>query len=723
MSTRRKLSIKLKLVSMTFAIIATLSGGGLFIASKMADAARDNVGSTYELLAYEFNNAIQAQFFERYGDVQAFASNPDIRSLSRDRITQSLDFYVGLYVIYDLILVVDAKGNFVGANSKSAGGEIVEVQKLEGLNFSQAPWFQAVMNNKLTEDKEKGLVGTFVEPFGKDPFIETAFGRSNYATGFSTAIKDENGKIVGVISNRTHTKWFDSVAVDIFKNLSKAGTKSADILLVDKEGNIILDYDPSANEYKTEVVYSDEVILKRNYHSLAYEPALLVKAGKRGYGVFPHPIAKDYEVVGYAPVAGSKFVNDIGWATIVRANVDEVFATVNVQIRDMWISFGVLAFFAIAAAFFFATALSKSILDPIKELAKSAVSVTEASVKIASQGTELSEAAVEQAASIQETMSAVDEIGATAEKNADSTHRSKAVSTSSRESAVKGKKQVEQMMTAMGEINSANEEVARHMAESNRQISDIVRLINDIGNKTKVINEIVFQTKLLSFNASVEAARAGEYGKGFAVVAEEVGNLAQMSGAAAKEISEMLDNSIRQVEKIVSETQGRINSIVGTSKDKVGYGQKVAGDCRDALDSILSSVNEMDSLVNEIAQSSSEQAHGVREISTAVGQLDVVTQQNTVVSQEAAVSAEQLNSETLQLKRIVEQLSELVLGSGNLPTTNGNNEVQGESQQAKVINFKRADFAKSPRGSAPVKKVAGSGLDVPSGDDSRFEDI
>jgi methyl-accepting chemotaxis protein len=72
---------------------------------------------------------------------------------------------------------------------------------------------------------------------------------------------------------------------------------------------------------------------------------------------------------------------------------------------------------------------------------------------------------------------------------------------------------------------------------SNEQMSEIVKVIQEIETKTKVINDIVFQTKLLSFNASVEAARAGEQGKGFAVVAEEVGNLAQMSGNAAKEIS------------------------------------------------------------------------------------------------------------------------------------------------------------------------------------------
>jgi methyl-accepting chemotaxis protein len=89
------------------------------------------------------------------------------------------------------------------------------------------------------------------------------------------------------------------------------------------------------------------------------------------------------------------------------------------------------------------------------------------------------------------------------------------------------------------------------MNKSNDEISSIVKVIAEIGDKTKVINDIVFQTKLLSFNASVEAARAGEQGKGFAVVAEEVGNLATMSGKAAEEISSMLGDSMGKVELIV----------------------------------------------------------------------------------------------------------------------------------------------------------------------------
>jgi hypothetical protein len=111
--------------------------------------------------------------------------------------------------------------------------------------------------------------------------------------------------------------------------------------------------------------------------------------------------------------------------------------------------------------------------------------------------------------------------------------------------------------SAIMEIQETNKKLVDDVLEGNRKISEIVELVKEIGNKTKVINDIVFQTKLLSFNASVEAARAGEHGKGFAVVAEEVGNLASMSGQASKEISALLENlntDSTQFNKIASPT-------------------------------------------------------------------------------------------------------------------------------------------------------------------------
>ncbi len=101
-------------------------------------------------------------------------------------------------------------------------------------------------------------------------------------------------------------------------------------------------------------------------------------------------------------------------------------------------------------------------------------------------------------------------------------------------------------------------EAMNTMKTSNAEVKELVGIINGISERTKVIDEIVFQTKLLSFNASVEAERAGEHGRGFAVVAQEVGNLAQMSGKAAQEISSILKQSIEKSVSVTSNNEKNV---------------------------------------------------------------------------------------------------------------------------------------------------------------------
>lgn len=720
-----KLSIKVKLIAMTSTIILSLVAGALIQANHLVEASKENIADSFSNVAEEVSKAIQAQFFERYGDIQAFAANDTVKSLSKDRIPQALDFYTQLYGIYDLILVVDAQGNYVASNTMDVQGNEVDRKKLAQVDFSKASWFQSVMKGDFTAQADRGFTGTYVEFYGLDSWKELAYGKESFGSGFSAPIKDNNGKIVGVITNRANTKWVDDVFKDVYTTLQAFDYKSASALLVDDNGTLLFEHDPSVNTNgKNEAFRNLDIVLKLNYIQSGYEPVKKASAGERGVMSAYHTRRETQQLVAFQPLDGPKFISSIPVNIVVRADEDEVYAKLNAEVQHMLILFSVMGSLALALAVWFSTVMSKSILSTVTELSKASNEVTDASSKIAAQSTELSEAATEQAAAIQETMSAVDEIGATVEKNAESAQKSKMVSSHSRQSAEKGKSEMENMMEAISQISHSNEELANRMSESTKQISEIVRLINDIGNKTKVINEIVFQTKLLSFNASVEAARAGEYGKGFAVVAEEVGNLAQMSGNAAKEISEMLESSIRQVEKIVSETQGQITGLVSNSKSKIEYGNETAKSCDTALDDILKNAAEVDALINEIAQASTEQANGIREISKAVGQLDIVTQQNTAVSQQSSAAAEQLSAQAVDLNEVVNTLTSIVQGQSGQSTAH-NPRYSGTPQKSRepgrVLAMKKKERPSAP--SAPLKKAAGHDIEVPDANDPRFEDV
>ncbi len=313
-------------------------------------------------------------------------------------------------------------------------------------------------------------------------------------------------------------------------------------------------------------------------------------------------------------------------------------------------------------AYFISTGLTKQLRDLTFSLSEGSDIVSKASDSIAHSSEELSSSVNEQAAAIQETTASTEELSAMVKKNQENAFQSNIVSKKSADSAQLGKQSVEEMITAIEDIHQANQKMMTSVEHSNSNIEEIIKVIHEISNKTKVINEIVFQTKLLSFNASVEAARAGEQGKGFSVVAEEVGNLATMSGNAAQEISTMLLESTAKVEKIVSTTKSEVGALMVEGKNKVDMGLTVARRCNDVLDDIVGHVQEVDTMVSDITVASEEQSKGIAEISRAMGQLDQATQINADSSRQMAFSAEELSGQSRKLNSLVEDLKHTVEG-------------------------------------------------------------
>lgn len=288
--------------------------------------------------------------------------------------------------------------------------------------------------------------------------------------------------------------------------------------------------------------------------------------------------------------------------------------------------------------------------------------VATAADQIAESSKRLSQATTEQAASLQETSAAVEQTSSMVLRNSENAKNASSTSAKSQDGAEKGKQVVEKMIYSMDQINGSNKNIMEQINYSNNQIGEIVKVIQEIGNKTKVINDIVFQTKLLSFNASVEAARAGEQGKGFSVVAEEVGNLAQMSGNAAKEITALLDGSIQKVELIVNDTKSKVEALIFDGEKKVDEGVTVAKQCGDVLNEIVTNVASVSQMAGEISNASEEQAQGVREITKSVNQLDQVTQQNATTSEEAAKAAQLLAQQAESLNTGIRELMLVIQG-------------------------------------------------------------
>lgn len=394
---------------------------------------------------------------------------------------------------------------------------------------------------------------------------------------------------------------------------------------------------------------------------------------------------------------------------------------------------------AVIAASVFSVAALTSSVRRCMELISNSLAVNSREVEstagqVAEAAAKLSQASTEQAASLQQTAASSEELTAMVVRNQESSQQATSLTEANQATAQKGQQVVQEMAVAISEINASNQEIMNEVFEGNRKVSEITKVIAEIGEKTKVINDIVFQTKLLSFNASVEAARAGEHGRGFAVVAEEVGNLAAMSGMAAKEISDMLGSSIQKVENIVNETRTNVERLVLVGKEKVESGTRIVGECSAVLDEIVTSVTQVSVMSRDISVASDEQARGVKEITHAVSQLDSVVHGNAASAEQAARAADMLNTQAKNMQSTVGDLLAFLMGGGTLKETSDRPQPSRQRSSIaaprkpksrptlKVVGA-RATPKKEGSEVKPLKLAAGAESEIPSADDPRFKDI
>ncbi|EQC51330.1 methyl-accepting chemotaxis protein [Bacteriovorax sp. DB6_IX] len=386
------------------------------------------------------------------------------------------------------------------------------------------------------------------------------------------------------------------------------------------------------------------------------------------------------------------------WAFIAEKELEEITSPVKSMV--IFISIGAIILFVIVLAIglMVARVISSPIANANNNLTSVSSDVSENSEKIKSYSANLNDYSGELSSSIQETVTTMDELTQMVNKNLDNIELTSNMSQSSQNVANDGLATVTTMLEAMNQINSTNENISFEMQQINTQMEEIISVIQEIASKTTVINDIVFQTKLLSFNASVEAARAGEHGKGFSVVAEEVGNLATASGSAATEISEMLSNSVSKVQGIIEMTKSKVETATKGSKEKVEAGQKVAQECGEKLQEILNNVNEVNKTVSEVKLASNEQAAGIKEVSKAMQRLDQVCSDTQQIANEVFTISTVLESGSEKLYTIVEGLDGLVSGKDTGRTQNIDNATSMEElenqppQKHDVTEFSDEDF-------------------------------
>ncbi|MGZ5201402.1 MAG: methyl-accepting chemotaxis protein [Telluria sp.] len=256
--------------------------------------------------------------------------------------------------------------------------------------------------------------------------------------------------------------------------------------------------------------------------------------------------------------------------------------------------------------------MNGKLLKLVGEIRTGSDSIATASAEIAAGNLDLSARTEQQASSLGETAASVEQLTATVAHNADNARQANQLAESASEVANRGGMVVSQVVDTMASINA-----------SSKKIVDIIG----------VIDGIAFQTNILALNAAVEAARAGEQGRGFAVVATEVRSLAQRSAAAAKEIKDLIVDSVA----------------------KVDDGSRLVDQAGSTMEEIVGSVRRVTDIIGEITAATEEQTAGLGRINEAVGQMDEVTQQNASLVEEAAAASASMQEQAGQLATVVSQ--------------------------------------------------------------------
>ncbi len=593
----------------------------------------ENAKARLQSRAESIIDHIDRSLFERYGDVQVFAANPMARGTTAQR-TEAANFYMRTYGIYDLMVIVDRDGRIAATNNVDPNGKPINTSALVGRNVSGEPWFAEVISGRVTAGQ------SHIVDVTSDPLTKDVYGGLGEVVTLSAPIRDSDGTIVGVWSNRASVaRIAGEILAASDKQLAQSGATTIRSTVVRKDGLVI-------------VSDSGGGALERNMAKIGWESARLVAEGKSGTIEEQEPVTGEPHVTGFAASAGALGFEGLGWGVLLNQDRDEAVAEATALRTTVLVLGTIAAALIILVALVFASSITKPIQEAVRVLGhvaetgdltqqlnintndelgtmavsfngflrklteiatgmrRSATTVTRAARELSAVADDISSAAQSQASSLEETAASMEEITATVKHNAENANQASQLAGNARGVAEKGGRVTGEAVTAMGEINA-----------SSRKIADIIT----------TIDEIAFQTNLLALNAAVEAARAGAQGRGFAVVASEVRSLAARSASAAKEIK----------------------GLISESTDKVQHGTTLVNQSGQTLEEIVSGVKRVTDIVSEIAAASREQSVGIEEVNRAVSQMDQITQQNAAQTEELSATAGTLAHQATELEAMV----------------------------------------------------------------------
>ncbi|EDY82292.1 Methyl-accepting chemotaxis protein signaling domain [Verrucomicrobiia bacterium DG1235] len=505
-------------------------------------------------------------------------------------------------------------------------------------------------------------IGTYIP--SSSPVVQTvlkgetfrgrAFVVNQYYITVYKPLCDERGEVIGVLYVGTPEEIVLSTLRD---QIEKTKIKNSGHVFVvhgsgDSKGSYVVSGDRSArgrsvlenSNSETRTVFQSMIEEATQLHGEEHRSVRFLSQSVNSDGL-------DYSIASFG------YFEPWDWVIAASAPESEVYASKNAVSETLryanYLGFSILAVSILASVvlfFAFATRIVNNVSSIARRLVEGARESRIATNSVSDASALLANGSSEQASSLEETSASLKDISGITRHNADSARSANGLTAEARSQVDASSHEMQEMISAMREIG-----------QSSSEISTII----------KTIDEIAFQTNVLSLNAAVEAARAGDAGAGFAVVADEVRALALRSSQAAAKTSRSIEDAIK------NSTQGSVIC------------QRVEG----SLNRIVEIVHQLDSIVAEIAKSCDEQNEGVSQIDRALDQMNSVTQDNAACAERTAVASDQQKAQSLQMRKLIAELVEVVAGK---PPENSDSDSGG-------VESARDSFGLKARGIGPKR--------------------
>jgi len=673
MLSKLKLSTRLMALFLGFSLIPTLLlGYSLLHAAKQQEAG---ALATYRIFAEQVADSIDRNLFERYGDVQAFGLNHavDNADADPDPAIEAMNGYVAKYGLYPLMLFTDSGGRVLAVNTRDRRGQRIETEPLLGTDVSSENWFQRVRAGEFTTRQphtapgNAAATGTFIEGLYIDDRVTAVYpGHSGAVIGFAAPVI-RDGDTIGYWYNMADLATVEEIFESTYRKMQRFGFSSTELTLLDGDGIVIIDFDPTLSG--SETVTKTDAFMKLDLVEAGVGAAERATAGETGAMYTTSARKEQVQASGYAHLVGAMGYPGMNWSVLVRTAREQTAAGPIALRRTLWIEGFLLALAAIGAGLFFgrrfaapliemagvARSMAHGDLRPrvghrgddeigalarglnsvgdylgkvVRALAQSASSLDSTSSSLLSQAENVIRSSSETSqragnvATATEEMSVTIATVSTSAENSSSNIQSVAagadeMSATIREIAASSERAREITRRAVGNVEEANQRV-EHLRQSSSEISRVI----------DVILEIAEQTKLLALNATIEAARAGTAGKGFAVVASEVKDLAQQTNKATEEIRASIAaiqdstgstvDEIGTIRTVIGEVSEIVSSIAASVEEQSVTTQNMAGNIGDTAEVVA----QMNSNFSEASKVATEIASDVAQVTSSVAEID-----------------------------------------------------------------------------------------------------